>query len=465
MDLNQNHYEYEEEISARKLIFYCLYRWRKIIVYGVVIAVIALVGSLGLGFYRYYFDEEYTAERIDEYERNMRQYEATKELLRTQISNLEERIADRKDYVEKSVLMNINPYSVYRCGLTFYVDTGYTIVPELTYQTPDYASSILTTYNSRIQGSTLKNNLIEELGLDIEFKYLQELVGTSIDYGAKTITVWFTGNNAEEAERVIEFIQKDVEKYSATVNEKIGEHTLNVMEKSSTVTIDNDILNRQISMNDQIRGLQQSLEEFNMTFDELEEPTVKNYDIFRIIKDAIKMAILGGVIGVILCFGLLALYFVMGGKLIDVNMFARRYQIPVFYDGKVKPQKDRKIDRWLYEKCNHESWDVVHNRAEIVAAAIGATTEPGTRIKIISSDITESINIFVEELQTKLPDREVIKEGSVLEQPNAVEWLAKSDASLLVEVKAKAYIDKIDEELNMINMAKKKVLGFVALED
>lgn len=465
MDLNQNQYEYEEEIDLRKILFYCLYRWRIIFLCAIVLGAVIAIGSLGLGMYRYYYDEEYVASREDEYSRNMRQYEATKDLLRTQIANLEERIADRKDYVEKSVLMNINPYSVYRCSLTFYVNTGYTIVPELTYQTPDYVNSILTTYSSRIQGSTLKNALIEDLGLNLEFKYLQELVSTSIDYGAKTFTVRFTGSSADEAEKVVDFIQKDLETYRATVEEKIGTHTLNVMEKSSTVTIDNDILNRQNSMNDQIRGLQESLEEFNTQFDELKEPTVKNYDFLRVIKDAVKAAILAGIIGFVLAVGFFVIEYIIGGKLIDTNILVTRYQIPLIYDGKVKPSRSTKIDKWLYEQCTHESWDTIHKRVEMVTAAIRAFTKPGARIQVISSDITEQVSTFVAELSKELPDRTVIEEGNILEHPDAIEWLAKSDITLVIERKEKSYISEIEQEINLVNIAQKKVLGFVVLEN
>lgn len=64
--------------------------------------------------------------------------------------------------MEKSALYNMDKNDVYRGSLLYYIDTGYEVDPNLTYQTPDKTNSVLKAYASscKMTPSTAKSRRI-----------------------------------------------------------------------------------------------------------------------------------------------------------------------------------------------------------------------------------------------------------------------------------------------------------------
>ena len=132
MDSYQN---YEQEIDLKDLMFAVLRRWRPIILIAIIFAL--LLGGFkavrGLGQMK---DAEYVASKQQEYDNSMDQYEMSKERLEKEIENIKASLESQNDYMENSVLMNINPYDEYTTAVSFYVATDYQIMPGMAYQNP-----------------------------------------------------------------------------------------------------------------------------------------------------------------------------------------------------------------------------------------------------------------------------------------------------------------------------------------
>lgn len=147
MDSYQN---YEQEIDLKDLMFSVLRRWRPIILIAIIFAL--LLGGLkvfkGLGQIK---DAEFMAEKEQEYQDSLDQYEISKARLSKEIENIKNSLESQNEYMEKSILMNINPYDEYAASASFYVSTDYQIMPGMVYQNPDTAASIMAAYMSMIQ--------------------------------------------------------------------------------------------------------------------------------------------------------------------------------------------------------------------------------------------------------------------------------------------------------------------------
>lgn len=124
----ESQYNYEQEIDLKDLMFAVLRKWRPIILIAIVFAVL-LGGMKGAGALKQMKDSEYLAAKQQEYDNSMDQYAISKASLEKEVENIKASLESQNEYMEKSVLMNINPYDEYVTAADFYVGTDYQIMP------------------------------------------------------------------------------------------------------------------------------------------------------------------------------------------------------------------------------------------------------------------------------------------------------------------------------------------------
>ena len=155
----ESQYNYEQEIDLKDLMFAVLRKWRPIILIAIVFAVL-LGGMKGAGALKQMKDSEYLAAKQQEYDNSMDQYAISKASLEKEVENIKASLESQNEYMEKSVLMNINPYDEYVTAADFYVGTDYQIMPGMAYQNPNTASSIMQAYMSMIQNGDMYNYVL-----------------------------------------------------------------------------------------------------------------------------------------------------------------------------------------------------------------------------------------------------------------------------------------------------------------
>lgn len=116
----ESQYNYEQEIDLKDLMFAVLRKWRPIILIAIVFAVL-LGGMKGAGALKQMKDSEYLAAKQQEYDNSMDQYAISKASLEKEVENIKASLESQNEYMEKSVLMNINPYDEYVTAAAFYV--------------------------------------------------------------------------------------------------------------------------------------------------------------------------------------------------------------------------------------------------------------------------------------------------------------------------------------------------------
>lgn len=155
MDSMNTQNAYEQEIDLKDLLFAVLRKWKLVVASAVIFAVL-LGGAKGFLTYRSYSDPEAVATRTETYETELKRYEDDKEICEREIKNITDDIANRQDYMENSVLMNMSPYDVGEAKADLFIKTDYQIMPELTYQNIDYTDTILLSYQSTITSGFLR---------------------------------------------------------------------------------------------------------------------------------------------------------------------------------------------------------------------------------------------------------------------------------------------------------------------
>ena len=152
MDPMNTQNTYEHEVDLKDLIFAVLHQWKPILAIAIVFAVL-LGGGKGFLTYRSQSDPETAAQKEEDYQNAVKQYENDVEYSEHEIKNIESAIESQQNYLEKSILMNLSPYSIYEAQSDLFIKTDYEIMPGMIYQNIDYTNTILQAYQNIISST------------------------------------------------------------------------------------------------------------------------------------------------------------------------------------------------------------------------------------------------------------------------------------------------------------------------
>ena len=168
-----NHTKETREVSVRDLLFSVLYQWRKLLAAAVILAVL-------LGGWKLYnglneaANEETAARYEQQYQADLAQYQQQKADLEAGIADIQEDIVNQQEYLQNSVLMDVDYHNVHEATVSYYISTDYQIMPGMTYQNPDLSGLILATYEAALTDSQTMASIAHDM--DTQTKYLRELV-------------------------------------------------------------------------------------------------------------------------------------------------------------------------------------------------------------------------------------------------------------------------------------------------
>ena len=456
----------ETEVSLVDMLFCALRKWRKVIVFAIVCAILvgafAAVGrviamndpeqiakweneyDIAYGWYWAEINEydrdisenerlaaqaqleierlnlkkiEYEARledieaQITLYEARIKDYEASIESLELERARLEYYLKYRTEHNENSLLMKIDPYKANVYDIYLRVDSGYQIMPDKTEQNIDPTAELLQTYRLLVTNTGFYQQMISDLNLKTEVRYLTDVISTST-YGTNSIRVRVISDSSEWSEKVCEYISNAIIAEHDNVSKSIAEHELEKYKTISYETVDNGIYSTQYSYNQEvlnyessirgvnssilntdaniraintdIRALRQQIEEINLTItnmpldiqslensithyqdenylfrtEQLEllerpEPKYPGYTSFSVFTGFVKFAIIGGAVSVILAFAYVAIVGMMKGKVLSSKQICDVTKVEFFgFWPQANTKTSRKkafsfIDKWI----------------------------------------------------------------------------------------------------------------------
>lgn len=181
-----------EPISLKDIFAIIIKRGKLLICFMVVFALL-------LGIFSALRGRTATAGDDLAYQAQLESYNQSKEQLETELENTKALHARTKDYMEKSLVMQLNPYDLYKSVSVFLITVteGSDIkTPTSTLEDLAYIASVIQ-HCYQLYWDT--SDLGDALGMDMENQYLQEVVRLeSTDSGALMLTVF--GSNKETVE-------------------------------------------------------------------------------------------------------------------------------------------------------------------------------------------------------------------------------------------------------------------------
>ena len=439
----------ETEIDLADLFRYLLRRIVWILLIGVVGAGLA-------GGFKYYSmktsssDPKSEAEEETAYELKLAMYEQESELITTSDESTLELIRKQKEYLETSLLMQLDPYHVWKAQ---------TLVRVTSHSEDFPAYHFEELYKFDLSNAVAFGELAEKMGT--ERAYLREMfgiwsTGSPIGSGddtsnvilrdedyediltSKVFYVQTMGRTRDEAMELMEVLLAELEA-SHQKHEKEHPHELEVYATSCVQTVDTGIRNTQ---KDHMAYTQALLYQMKDNVDKgalLSKPEASQPSASEGVskKSLLKWGLVGFVAGVILVCIWFVVRYMRNDKLVDYADLERKGLL----------LKDL--------------GSLSEQGVSMAAANIRNFAGDRKRLFLTGMASEAEFNQACSGLKEYLPEYELIAARDVLHDPKSRELLPGCDAAVLVEQKGVTRYSAMIEEVTFLANAEKEIVGIV----
>lgn len=496
--MNEYQEPYEKEISLTELLLFCLKKWRLIVI-------AMLVTAAAAGVYKYSStvrsnQQKREAQALAEKENSSEQGKEEVisnpniEYYNLAIDNAQQELDKLKEYMDSSVIMQLESYHLDTGTLSFYINTeDITEVDK---------SSLIAAYESFVKDGRLARTLlkVDDSIAESELQYLISFEGKSLPYmeenyelsggnGSSMIqvsgigqgkqnvfSIQITAKDAESCKAYTEAAKEAITAYAAELQSQIREHELQLLSEAQTERIDqsiqsyqNGILSSYTSAFAQLKSLQAELK--TVRAEEGETIVVGEavtYD--NPVSSAVKFAVVGLVLGAFLAAFVLVVIYLMSGKLQSTDGFREEFGMPLLSQITKRTGKKRAfgfVDGWITRIEEGAYADITYEEQLKIAAAnlkAAAAKEEGLKKIMLAGTIAkDEAEAFREEFAKELPGIALSSYERIVFQASALEQLDQYDGVIFLEKKGESYTKLIKKEYSLVTARDIKVLGAVVL--
>ncbi len=467
--MKENTYSRNDEIEVRicDLFWSIMRHWRAIIVtmllFGLLLGVYGVVKE-----YRDYTDPEARAKAEEAYLTKLEKYERSKETYETKAANLREWVAKLDYYKQNSLLLLMDPYNIYQTSVTYFIDTNYEIIPGVMYQNPNYTEALVNSYSAAVNRIPFDDLIDMPGGADLTTahtvtKYAKKniySIDADLANGLMTITV--IADTEERGDKVLAEVRRVMEENEQLLNTVIGEHTLSVVSEGSSRTLDLDLANLQIAFSSDYESNSTEIDDAEAQLKKLVEPEKTVPSKTTIIKQGIKLGIIGLIGGLILAAGYFFVDFYLRDRVCSPKVLQERYGVPVlgvFTSGKKRHVKgmDRACAAHLgmVDKASEEE------EAAYIAAALRLRLHDAKKVLLLGTADGQKMAAICELLAGKLSGIECKLGGNPNEDAAAVEALGEECSVVCVEGWQTSANAEIADELGAVKASGNPLIGFI----
>lgn len=445
--------EHDNEIDLRDMFFHILYKWRSILLVALFFCV--FVGGYKLLRYAMLSQIE-TPKDIREYELALAEYNLSQDTYERYITNWESQIEQQKVYMENSVLMKINPYRKPTASADIFIkldEIEWGILPDNINLDP--TDSLIRIYTSNFS-SNLDWEPIETLTGQSAL-YLKELLWLGTDYNSNTFTISVTHYDGDTAQEILEIILDQLIAKYQNMGSDVNKHTLSIVNRSLTYSIDNSLVDTQKNNEDIITNYEQNIINYQRALEELEAPIPLSVMRF------IKYFVIGFILGIFLTIFFHGMAYILDGRLHTEDELKRKYGyrllgvIPKFVKGNIFSG----IDRFLHSLNKSERQISECEAYNLMAVNVKNTT--GKHTKILITGTIESIKLesLVKNIAPQLNQYTFSFARDLSHISDSLKALQECDAVIIAEETSYSLLADIQRNHECITSLDKPVLGYI----
>ncbi len=431
------HENNNQVIFLKDLVFTVLYRWKLILA-------AMLIGAFllgGLQFIRNANKEPASLSPADSYKI---------EQLTQQIKAKDDAIANQSTYLQESVLMNLDPYSVQQARVSFYVHTESQSLPDMEYQTPSSIGALLNAYQSLAEDDALTQTLSQVTGISSQF--VSELISCTVnsDTNPGVLTITAIHSDAETAIAITDTVKEHLSAATETLSAQLDAHTLSTISTVSGKYTNPQLVNVQKQASDQLTTLNADKAQLQAELQTLSAQTLPTNPILA--------AFLGAFLGAFLVACVSFAAHLGSTKVYSARTLVNHTGVKVI--GSIgKPCCKNPIDRWLKKLEGRAAGDFAQQAA--ISAAYLRTQCQGPILLTGDCEPEQT-----EKVAQALRDAGVQAAacGSILRDPKALDALSHASAAVLVEQCRQSAYRNVEQELSILRDTKTTLLGCILLD-
>ncbi len=462
----------EREINLLELFWRILFSWRQIICLGVIFAIIfgGIKYALDLRVYRSNMDV--TIESVEE--------KLTDEELEdvTRAKELRERIDTYQDYLNTSIVMQINPYEKTIVELQYYVQSDYMYNYTENNQR-DYTNDLMTLYYNYIRGGEISQSVKEAADVSMSQADVSELISVSISGTSMGVIV--TCPEEEKLEEIAEVLKSHLSEKEKEL-QKIGSHKLVLLNESQNVIADTALMDRKntistniTTLNSQFDGLKANMTEQQLRLleTETEEKDDKGNEKELALKPSIskKYILLGGIFGIFLVCAWIVCKMVFTARLQNSEEIRTLFSIRLFGEimipAKKKPFLNVFDEKLLAVKNRKKKELSLEQQIKVVSANIALSCKQqnvsciyltGSEYENVDGSV---LNLLKQELSVQ--NIQIKEGGNIFYDAESMKQGTEIGNILFVEQVGLSIYDEVFNELNLAKEQCTTILGAVVL--
>lgn len=490
--------EEEVQIDLMTLLHYILRKWRSIIVVMLIVAVAANLYSVKKSMSEAAAvstteevdiekqienaKEELTADELEQVEHVYSMYEYNSQLYQ-----------ESKEYLEKSVLMQLNPNEIPTVMLNYQFKKD---------QADEELSNIFTMYENALLDEDTCTAIIQVFGEEYANTSVRELISvTDTENGQNSDTIKFQkdknsgilsiqiyAGSEEQCEQVAEIVKTRVLEYTEQLQQIFGNYTVNAiseqyyissesnlnMQKSDAVNAVNDVYTALKNISSGLSEKQMTY--YNLLVNESSDQTLVKEDTeetenmtANVQYISMKYILIGLLAGMFLAVCWYAVIYIMTQTVKDVDEVKIITNLPVFgtvlrsNDNGKRNIIDRWIDSWFAHDKKSENNDLLLTRiSHEVAMLAGQKDKKCLLIACSGSDqnLKKQADSLVEKLR-ELGMNVTSTDSLVSDNTEVLKQLESADSAVFVEQLMKSERNQIREAVELCRRCQVEVLGSV----
>lgn len=455
----------KDTVTLKELAAIAVRRGRLAVILALILAVL-LGGWRARTLFKESKSEDNSPEKIEErYQEALETYENTKGSLEKQITQAESQLESQQEYNEKSLLMEIDPYNKAVTTINFAI----TDVDEGAFQqvfrlenTPiDFIiSKIQSQYLILWDSLDLHDSLSYAPRAGMEDKYLREIVTLSrVDGGCLTLTVF--GTSEREARKLADSAYDCLLELQAVISEGSYLHRFAVLSSVTKILVDEGLGSIQTANLDQIVSYTDNIENLNEQLENLSEPEREEVrNPLKIALSAVKYAVLGAAVGVLLALVLILADYIFRNRAETSRQLEEGLAIP-FLGSMAKPGGiwNRLADRMIGERIwpdEAQALQYISSGAKVLLPSSGTVLLAST----LPLDAA-AVQPLVKALESA--GRTVRFVGDANRSPEMAENLKACGCVVLLERAGISHWDALTELASMAKSLDRPLSGFLTL--
>lgn len=463
MDYMETH---EQEIDIKKMFYKIFKHWRRIVAFAMIMAVLLGGFTAGKGAIDFN-DEEKRAKVKAEYDAIWGAYQEEGRQIVLAKRDLEKTIEEHVEYMEESVLMEIDHQDEWWGDVSYYVDTDYQIMPDSIYQNENPASKICQSYRSYYAGGDFHRYLLDNLSYDIPIKYLREIVSVDVDVSGRTISIRVRHMDKAHVDEILALFNKSITSAKTDIDQTVYNHELITLSDTAYSEINLALRDMQEQKNilseqyaDQMSVLDGDLLEWEKEEKKLELPIIT---VGGVITKSVKMLIIGGLIAAVVAAVYYAAQYVLSGKVQGSEHISPKMHLIGKVPGKTQKKPFRFIDKLvgrMFGITVRES--EVNDRIAIIGNNIGVVAEgkKAETVAMVSDISTKSLQSLTEQASKSCATK-LVSAGNILKDPVADKTVDAADSVVIVVRQGESRKDTLASLIASCDAKNKTILGYV----